>query len=202
MTSHVLDLLPLWVEGDLTTTERAAVDSHLAVCPACQSAAEQLKTSQAWLREAMAVPFDASDRERLRRGVMDRIRTEPTERPTCRLALPAALFATAAALLAAFLTWHQHRGSTMQAPVLATPPPPTVAENPSQTDPQPMTTHPETTRAARAHVRPLPQQESEPLPQGGPTRIEFQTSDPNIRIIWLAQAKSLPETIPSLPEAP
>jgi hypothetical protein len=35
---------------------------------------------------------------------------------------------------------------------------------------------------------------------GGPARIEFQTADPTIRIIWLTQTRSLPETHPSLEE--
>lgn len=197
---HVLDLLPFWAGGDLTREETEAIEHHLFECPSCQLAAAKMKTSQAWLREAMASPFEASDRERLRRGVMDRVRTEPSQRPTRRLAVPSALFATAAALLAAFLTWSPYGGGTVPAPVQGTPPPPKVAEKASPPISQPMTAHPEIARATHLHARSLPRQEPESPPQGEPIRIEFQTSDPNIRIIWLAQAKSLPDTNPSLEE--
>jgi anti-sigma factor RsiW len=199
--NHVLDLLPFWVGGDLTREEMEAVDRHLAGCAACRDAATRIRTSQAWLKDALASPFEASDRERLRRGVLDRIRTEPTGRPTRRLALPSSLFATAAVLLVAFLTWHPYRG-TVPVPVQGTPPPPKVAEKASPPVPQPRTAPPEIARATHLHARSLPKQESESPPQGEPARIEFQTSDPNIRIIWLAQAKPLPETIPPLQEAP
>jgi hypothetical protein len=202
MTHHVLDLLPYWVGGDLTREETEAVERHLDGCPSCQEAATRLSASQAWLKDALASPFEVSDRERLRHGVMDRIRAEPSQRPTRRLTAPSALFATAAALLVAFLTWHQYRGSTLQPPVFGTPPPPKIAERPPEPAPHSMTAHPEIARTTHLHARSLPKQESEPPPQGGPTRIEFQTSDPNIRIIWLAQAKPYSETIPPLQEAP
>jgi hypothetical protein len=39
-------------------------------------------------------------------------------------------------------------------------------------------------------------------PPEAPTRIEFQTADPTIRIIWLARATPLPEANPSTQEAP
>ena len=45
-------------------------------------------------------------------------------------------------------------------------------------------------------------QEAEPPAQDPPTRIEFQTADPNIRIIWLAQAKPLPDATHPLSEEP
>jgi hypothetical protein len=201
MTSHVLDLLPLWVEGDLTATERAAVDRHLAVCPACQSAAEQLKTSQAWLREAMAAPFDASDQDRLRRRVMDQIRAEIPAKPIRRLAVrPALLAACVASLLVATLVWRRGHEVEGGIPQLMPPPLPEVVQPPSAPDLPSSTVGRQTASLPHPRGRPAPRQDLEASAQGEPTRIEFQTANPTIRIIWLAQSKSLPETTPSIEE--
>jgi hypothetical protein len=203
MTSHVLDLLPLWVEGDLNGTEQAAVDSHLAVCPACRSAAEQLKTSQAWLREAMAAPFDASDQGRLRRRVMDQIRTEIPAKPVRRLTVrPALLAACAATLLVATLVWRRGRGDDGGAPLLLPSPLPEVVQPPTPPDPPSNRVDRQTASLHHPRGRPASKPDLEPTPQGEPTRIEFQTADPNIRIIWLAQARTLPDATLPLPEAP
>ncbi|GLH74077.1 hypothetical protein GETHLI_25790 [Geothrix limicola] len=190
MTPHVLKHLPLWIEGDLAGTESAAVESHLAECPACLEAAEALRASQARLREAMASPFDASDAVRLRCSVMDQIRAEPAPRPILHLASrPALLTASAAALLLASLVWRFERGrSVHSAPPPA--PPPTSAALSAEPDPKPAPT--ESRSALRyetqARIRPASRHGTESLPSGMPARIEFQTADPTIRIIWLAQA--------------
>lgn len=193
MTSHVLDLLPLWAGDDLGTAEMAAVDRHLEGCPACRAAAEDLRASRAWLREAMAAPFGVADHARLRRALMDRVAAEPRPRPLSprmRISLLAA-----AALLLASLTWAL-RQPQPTAPVAgpAVPEPALPGSKPAL--PQP---HPLAARATPAPARrtPASAREEPPSPPATPARIEFQTADPNIRIIWLAQAKPLPETEPS-----
>ena len=198
MTVHVLDQLPLWVEGDLSGPEKTVVDQHLACCPSCCEAAENLRTSQAWLQDAMKSPFDAADHERLRQRVMDQVRSTPS-RPVGRDLLRPSLLATAAALLLlATLTWAQHRHPTTSAP-----------------DPLPAVPRPD--RALEAVQKPLPLQPAleavrvAALPHGqtqiarskstgAPARIEFQTADPTIRIIWLTQTRPLPEPAPILEE--
>lgn len=202
-TQHVLDQLPLWVEGDLNAREMAAVEGHLAECPACQGAAKHLKNSQNWLRDAMASPFAASDQGRLHHRVMDQIRAEAASKSLRRFTVrPALLAACAASLLVVTLVWHQQRGDEIQAPLLVAQPPPKVAEQPSQPGPQANAAGQTLSPSAHIHPRPVPAQASESPPPGEPTRIEFQTSDPNIRIIWLAQAKPLPGTNPTIKEAP
>jgi len=193
MTLHVLDQLPLWVEGDLGTSEQAAVEGHLAGCPACRVAAEQLKTSQVWLREALASPFNASDQDRLRRKVLDQIRAEAAVKPSRRLAARGGLLtACAASLLIATLVWRQG-GRHEDSPTAVGPPPaPPVAARPTL-EPPPVG-HGLTTPSTRLQTRATPIQESASPPTGGPTRIEFQTTDPTIRIIWLAQSGPLPDT--------
>lgn len=190
MTPHVLHQLPLWVEGDLDAADMAAVDRHLAQCPDCRSAAGDLRANQNLLREAMASPFEASDREGLRRQVMAQIRAEAAERPVRRLLpRPALLAACAASLLLAFLWWRQD-------PVAAVPQPAPV--------PKPLMQAPLLPPTMAVRRDPLPPHPRGPVasPREAPpsTRIEFQTADPTIRIIWLAQSKSLPDPTPSTEE--
>jgi anti-sigma factor RsiW len=199
MTSpHVLDQLPLWVGGDLDTTRAAEVEGHLATCATCRSTAEQLKTSQAWLRDAMAPPFTTDHRDHLRRVVMDQVRAEAAVRSTHQLAIRRNLLAAcAASLLLATLVWRQQRGTRALAPRLLAPPLSQVGKGPSQPDPQPFRTEPRLASSAQARPHSAPGRSFEPPPLGQPARIEFQTADPTIRIIWLTQAKTLPEPHPS-----
>ncbi len=199
MNRHVLDQVPLWVEGDLDPSELAAVDTHLDQCPECREAAERLRQSQAWLREAMASPFDASDQERLRQTVMEQIRAEATPRPVRRFVTrPALLAACAATLLMATLTWRQTHSvvppsSSDSRPSLPPALPP-AAEDVAQAHSTPV-------RAAPLHATRVPEVVLPP-PREEPARIEIQTPNPNVRIIWLAQAKPLPDTSPFHQEAP
>lgn len=188
MTIHVLDQLPLWAGSDLEAAEMTAVDRHLEECPTCRAAAEDLRTSQAWLQEAMAPPFGVADHARLRRAVMDRVEVEPRPRPRPPRLRPSLL--AAAALLLASFTWALHRPRPVALVPVAGPAVPEPA--PPDPKPAPLQPHPLAIRVAPAPVRPEP-----PTASAGPTRIEFQTADPTIRIIWLAQAKPLPETEPS-----
>jgi len=199
MTPHVLDQLPLWVEGDLSTPELAAVEAHLAQCTACRLAATELQASQSWLRETLASPFDASDQERLRRSVMEQIKIEPTPKPVRRFATrPALLAACAAVLIIATFSWRQTQ-PVAPAPTLASPSLPADPPVPGAITP---------TLAPSAPVRAAPAREALPpmkvpvLPREEPARIELQTADPTVRIIWLAQAKPLSEPTAITPEAP
>ena len=196
MTPHVLDQLPLWIECDLGASEQAAVEGHLADCPACRVAAEELKTSQAWLREALASPFNASDQDRLRRRVLDQIRAEAPAKPVRRYVLRPGLLLTActASLLIATLVWRQGGRHEDRPLAMGPPPAPPVAEHPSIPEPPPLVVHRLTKPSTRLQARAAPNQESAPPPTGGPSRIEFQTKDPTIRIIWLAQSGPLPDT--------
>lgn len=203
MTVHVLNQLSLWVEGDLSTTDLAAVDGHLAECQACRAAAERLRTSQTWLREAMQPPFVSIDHENLRHAVMAQIRMEPAAKSVRHLAIrPALLAACAASLLVAILAWRQEHAPVASPPLVV----PSVfpAEPATQTAsmvPQSMAC-PDPARTAPLKV-PLPGlEESSSSPAGGLPRIEFQTANPTVRIIWLAQANPLSETNPTPSEAP
>jgi hypothetical protein len=202
-TGHVLEQLPLWVERDLDPQDTEAIEIHLAHCPACRVEAERLRTSQAWLREALGSPFEASDQVQLRRAVMAQIRSEPPRRPVRRLtSRPAFLAACAATLLVAvgLLLRLEPPGRTL--PPVAGPstaaPPPAVA--PAQPEPpRPRALRPQARAAPNPRALHPPRAPAAP-DREEPARIEFQTADPTIRIIWLAQTKPLPNTNPSLEE--
>lgn len=202
MTIHVLDQLPLWVEGDLSGLDTETVQAHLDLCGSCRAAAEQLRTSQAWLREALVPPFAPIDHENLRRAVIVQIRMEAAAQPVRRLARPALLAACAASLLVGTLVWRQeHAAVTL--PPLGTPSalPAEPATQAAPAIPPPMVRQ-GAARVARLKVPLRKSEEPASPPVEGPVRIEFQTADPNVRIIWLAQAKPLPETNPLIPEEP
>lgn len=193
MTRHVLDLLPLWVEGDLDAPTQAAVDRHLADCPPCRRAAEDLRISQAWLREALDPPFEAGDHADLQAAVLAELQAPaaaplPWRRP--------ALLAAAATLLLAGLPWAlRHPPLAGPAPAPAPSPSPPANPDPSRvSEPVREPAPPRPSSAARAPgaVRPSPPAS----PEGAPTRIEFRTADPSIRVIWLAQAAPATEPVP------
>lgn len=202
MTPHVLDQLPLWIEGDLAAPETAAVEDHLSRCPECRQAAERFRTSQTWLREALDPPFEAPDRQRLRTQVMEQIHTaaaKPRPRMPLRRSL---LLASAATLLLASLIWSLERArpdlpTSPDLPVPpAFPPPPSTAMPPPRPEQATQVSRP------RLAARPSPARSPESPPLAEPARIEFQTSDPAVRIIWLAQAKPPSDTTSHAQEAP
>lgn len=204
MTPHVLDQLPLWVEGDLDLQEHLSVEGHLAQCPECRAASEQLRASQAWLRAALDSPFSPEDRERLRRKVMAQLHAEPAPRPLGRLTSRHALLAASAATLLLALSWRlSPRPATSAVPPQILPSQPHGSVQPALSRPAAAPAWPPVP-LARAAPTSYPASRAEVLdpPGAAPARIEFQTADPSIRIIWLAQAKPLPETTPSAPEAP
>lgn len=203
MTLHVLDQLPLWVEGDLNAADLATVEGHLAECTACHAAAERLRTTQTWLREALASPFDASDGVALRRSVMKQIRVEAATKPIRRLAIRRGLLAAcAASLLIATLIWRRERPTVAPAPGI---PAPTSALNPVAEPTLAASQRPahhDSARILPPPTRPRTAVLPADSPPEAPARIEFQTADPNIRIIWLARATPLPEAEPTRPEEP
>ena len=178
---HVEDQLPLWVEGDLGAEEAVAVEIHLAACAACREAAEALRESQAWLRSD-AAPFNAEDREDLRRAVLARV-----QGPARGAWWGAGIAALAAAALLIFFV----RPHPVEA-VASLPAPPAPA-------PAPVAPPERVVRVARRHpVRPP----LEPSAGPGASRIEIQTDNPQIRIIWLARADAPQDPLHPTQEEP
>ncbi len=205
---HVIDRLPLWIEGDLSETEARQVSQHLSGCASCRAAAEALQESQSWLKDAPPPPFDENDFIKLRRNVLEQLATQelpPSRLKVVRFYQWGPLVAAAAALLLIFLNrWTrtpevspradpEKRASSSSNPRLALPP--TQMRPPVQVP-------------TVAPVRPLPDRQPVVFPSkvGSPeilveipstqVRIELQTSNPAIRIIWLPRSPAEPLSTP------
>ena len=170
---HVSDQLPLWVEDDLDAPAMAAVEAHLAACDACRAEAEAFRESQAWLKEGHA-PFADEDREALRRAVLAQVQAGADPR---RAWWGAALGVLAAAALIIFLVRPNPAQLTTALP--SSPPAPVQTLEPPLPSPA---VKPVRAPRRRATPRPL-EQAAGP----GVSRIEIQTRNPQIRIIWLAR---------------
>ena len=107
---HVLERLPLWVEGDLPSPEAMEVETHLVACPTCRAAAEAFAASQAWLKDTPEAPFTAADLVELRQEVLARIHAEATPRRRVRPLRPFLALAAAALCVLTGTLWTQgHR---------------------------------------------------------------------------------------------
>jgi anti-sigma factor RsiW len=190
-TRHVTDRLPLWVGGDLPEAEAAGILEHLAGCEACRREAAALQESRAWLQAAPAAPFTEEEQRVFRRELMVRIQAEGSKpRPVPRIfPWKPALLAAAGFLAAGFLL----RGLKTKAGSPDAPPPAQAALVAPDPALKPVT-------ASLQRPAPLPSRREPPPPElpagSGPTRIELQTDNPNVRIIWLARAAAMP----SLPD--
>lgn len=206
---HVIDRLPLWIEGDLPDTEAHQVSEHLSGCASCRAAAEALRESQSWLKDAPPAPFDENDFIKLRRNVLEQLATEglsPFRSKVIRFFQRGPLVAAAAALLLILLTpWiripkanpqaePEKRASSSSIPRLALPP--TEVRTPVQASPRvPIQSQQNHLSAVSPSKVGSPKILDEiPITQ---VRIELQTSNPAIRIIWLPRSPAEP---PSTPE--
>lgn len=167
--------LPLWIEGDLAGSEARDLGEHLDRCAACHDAASALRESQAWLRGGAEPPFGPEDFPAFRAGVMAEVRREAAPHPVRRGYLVP--LAAAAAAMAALALHHRPIPTMLSGPpgpaLPKPPPPPPAAHKVAGGSPHPQ---------QPARIAPAPPQPS------AICRIEFQTADPSIRIIWLAQA--------------
>ncbi len=111
---HVEDALSAYLDGALPAAERAAVEAHLAACPACRTALAELRATQALLRAAprpappRSFALTPAQAEALRSG-----RTRPAAaRPaTPRLAIGLRVAAAAVFVLFATVLGSDLRGS-------------------------------------------------------------------------------------------
>ena len=189
MNGHVRDHLAAWIGGDAEEGRARAIEAHLATCEACRDEAETLRQTQSWLKDALELPFETEDREALRRAVLARVSSGSRTRRPLLLWVGAASLAAASILLLAL-----RRGPAPTVSVPTPAPKISTGESPSAV---PSPAHPMRT----ARVRPGPVPRSTPRVVAEPARIEIQTANPTIRIIWLARAaQAEPATHPD-PEA-
>ncbi|MDX2030524.1 MAG: zf-HC2 domain-containing protein [Blastocatellia bacterium] len=181
------NLIPLFVGDDLAPREADALRAHLASCPQCEARAAEFADSRAWLQSLQPPAFDD-----LRGAVLGAIQAEPPRGGWFdrRRAPRWALLAACLLLLAGAALFMRRGPAPKPAPDLtqvARPEPPL----PESRRIDPPRFDPPTPRRAMPRRHPAPAQPS-PTPADLATtsdemlRIEMQTEDPNIRIIWFA----------------
>ncbi len=198
--------LPLYASSDLPALQLAQVRAHLAQCESCAASAEEFVAAHEWLRHVAAPQFDEAFYADLRYAVRQELASQPVRSMWLRLLwLKPCAVAAAVLLLAIFsLRLFQTKGVPRSDIVktLTSPQQPDAARAPmpltnqlAQTQKAVMTPR----RIVRQRVRAVPQAETAPAeivasaePAPAPNtaepemlRIEMQTADPNIRIIWL-----------------
>lgn len=77
----IRQLVPLFVEGDLPRRKADGVSRHLDGCATCRGLAEEYRQSQRWLRAAPGPTPDGDALDELRRSVWRRIGDEPRPAP-------------------------------------------------------------------------------------------------------------------------
>jgi len=192
---HVTEKLALWVGGDLTEQEALSVQVHLDNCPACRSEATAYREAMSSLRTPPDLPFTEAERAAMRLEVMTKVRALGAPKP--KRAMPW-LLAAAASIPALMLFHALHAAKEKPAHVAVVAVTQSYAQEADQKarpaeyeTSKPMdalvkNTSPvlatRRTRTGNAAVMVAQKRESTL------TRIEFQTENPNIRIIWFTNA--------------
>jgi len=207
--------VPLFVAGDLSGSLHREIANHLAICEECDRLAHEFRKSNTLLTEACALPeFDAQFYDEIRNNVLAKItRDGMLSRPRFGhrwiYASAFALMLVASAVM--FVRWHGAREAPQdlvstiriarntasnQEPE-STPSHQLKGSSPkfqrSQKPVRQMTLSRPTSKqfeSARELDTPAPQvSPSERASASEVSRIEIQTSNPNIRIIWLVADK-------------
>jgi len=209
----VQELLPLFVEGDLPRRKSERVRLHLEECLTCRGLQEQYRRSQQWLRATGHPPLDGERLETLRRAVWRRIENEPqparlwlaVERAWSGLRRWASQppVAVAAVGLVVLVSVTMTRG--LGGPRLGTPldlgNPPALQESGEESAAGEAADDPELLAVATPEEMAdgTENGEADPVEEtpASKMRIEIQTQDPNVRIIWFtpaaAEAAAAPE---------
>lgn len=187
---RIEERLPLFVSGDLAPPEMDEMRRHIDSCEACAGLAALLNEDASWLRRTGAPEFDESELAALRSSVNRRLDEEAAApgllEMFTRFLAWRPVIAAAAIILIALIYLFSDRTTAPEEPLIvrdAEIRDGGVIEDPKPVKPPPAKKQVKRTRRRPAGDRMLAQ--AEPA-QATPLRIEIQTTDPNIRIIWLA----------------
>jgi predicted anti-sigma-YlaC factor YlaD len=206
----IQDLAPLFVEGDLPRRKAERVRRHVEGCPACRTLIEDFRSSQHWLRTSAAPVVDGAALDELRRAVWRQIETQPRPSRTWlgierawatlrRWASQPAVAAVAVMVVvvgSVALSRMDGLGGTRLGPSA------TVA-SPDGEGQLEMADDPEMAEASDDSERILAQASPDEVAEGegdgaegradeDAVRVEFQTHDPDVRIIWFASSANQP----------
>jgi hypothetical protein len=203
---YVEERVWLYVEGDLGPKQQQAVAQHAVSCPRCARSVEEAASSQEWLRSSEPAAFDENFMATVRMGARNRIAELKGSRLRsvgmfARLNWKPLIIACPSLLLVCWFVVHWaidgrlNQGGndplTMSGVL-------TRKEGMKPADAGPLIGEGLKDKDAVQHKRRIkkrveqtPAAESEDasmLPASGepPLRIEIQTDDPNVRIIWFA----------------
>ena len=194
----VMELIALDATGDTTAQERALIASHVSSCDHCRAfASEFAPIALASLRGVL--PLTASDFAAVRRNVLAATEERHSGALRFRFALAAVVILIAAVTLVMRRESAIPQSTTSVAQTTTVAPPVTKLEPPvvvATMESVPVVT--KSVRAARPRVtrrapRPTPPPQTAET-DGAALRLEFQTADPDIRIIWIANSKLEEET--------
>lgn len=207
---HVTEKLALWAGGDLPEGEMLSIKAHLDSCLACKAEADAYTGATSWLQTPSELPFSHAERANIRNEVMAEIRK--SNKSNARRVMPwlmAAASTLAAMLLYSAYNENRNTGPSARIAQTASHPSPQTASPaplqngnykqdyeqiheqsaPSQAQP-PIKNAANTPAKRRAPGYYAKSQPNSPERESSITRIEFQTANPNIRIIWFVQANS------------
>ncbi len=130
--SEVRDLIPAFVDDELAAEDRRAVASHVAGCPGCAAARDELIKFSGAIKAAgtFAMPPHLEARARLAVGLADRQAAGWSRRTMALLAASHLAVAALAAGLAHGMLAQQHRQNSMVAQAVAAHVRATFAEQP------------------------------------------------------------------------
>ncbi len=201
--------LPLYASADLPAPQLAQVSAHLAQCESCAASAAEFIEAREWLRQVAVPEFDETFYADLRYAVRQDLAAQPVRAAWLRMPWLKP-FAVAAALLLLLTIFSLRLFQTKGVP------PPDIVKTPASpqspdagrttilpinrlAQPQKTVTphHRAMRRVNKTESAPellakaesanvLEPVASAPAPEPEMLRIEMQTADPNIRIIWFA----------------
>jgi hypothetical protein len=197
--------LALFSGGDLFGEDARAVQSHLDVCAACRREAGELAAVRKLLQETAPAEFSSEELSEVRRRAWRRIESLRAAPPSWPAALlKAAAFAAAALFAAAVLT--ERPRTSIPAPAEET-----ITSQPVSSDTRDgRFLRPDVGADAELFRSPAasPRASGRRVPGSSPSiprlgaaavRLEFATSDPDVRIVWL-DSPDESEAIPIAPE--
>jgi anti-sigma factor RsiW len=205
--THITEIIPLYVGNDLDDAETERVTKHLLSCDPCRSLESQYRESSAWLKNVAMADVETDSFPTLRARVSRRINSANRfRRSKAPLRIAAFIAAAAALLIASTLSLYLRAASTKSVPEVAISKArvevghavelvrPIRRSARSRQRLLPIVSNPSVTLLPTVPVAPVPHLSSQlaklpTFPSTSPVensvRIEIQTADPTIRIIWL-----------------
>ena len=193
--SRVERILPLLAGDELEGRRKGEIEEHLAGCEMCRLLQGDLLRGRAWIASIPVPPLGEAESGELRRGVWREIesrglRAEGVASRYRRFAVSSAAALLAAVLVGLAVLSRGRPGPAASPPAAAVPAAPermVMAVAPARTveeveesaapEPVPAKARPLRARAGR-HTGAVPSEV---------VKIEFQTANPDVRIIWLVK---------------